>query len=145
MPRFERDAYVARPLQEVFQLLSDPEQIRSWVPEITELSVLGGGPVAAGSTLSEVRRVGGKAARTELRVREYEPPRRYAVENVTSGVTSAYTYTLEAEGDGTRVRLDAEVSAGGFRAPIAAVTALILERQDGKQLEKLKAAAESRA
>jgi len=144
MAGFELRERIAAPAEKVFALLSDPARIRTWVPEIQELEVIGGGPVRQGARLRERRTVMGRQGTTELEVRSYDPPRRYVVANSTSGIETIYDYRLTPDGDDTDVWLAATVNAGGLRKALAAVAARMLKRQDGDQLARLKVAAEGR-
>jgi hypothetical protein len=50
----------------------------------------------------------GKEEQSELEVVEYEPGRKYAVRNVTQGITTIYTYSLRPADGGTQISLDCE-------------------------------------
>lgn len=142
MPGFELNERIDRPPEDVFRLLTDPERVPTWLPEVLSLEPLTDGPVAAGSRFRETRRVMGKEAEAELVIAAYEPPGRYAVRNVTSGVETTYDYSLRSDGGGTAVRLVCEIRAHGLRRLSALLLGQVLRRQDRDHLAKLKTAAE---
>jgi uncharacterized protein YndB with AHSA1/START domain len=141
---FELRERIARPADDVFALITDPDRARAWLPEITALEVVGGGPPGPGTTLRETRRVMGRQATTELHVRAYEPPRRYEVANLVSGVETVAEYLLTPEDGATTVRLRCRTSASGLKAPVAALTGRIMRRQMSAELAKLKATGEAK-
>ena len=52
MNEFTIVTVIARPVDEVFAVLTDLERMPLWVPGMTEASVTSGGPLEAGSTSS---------------------------------------------------------------------------------------------
>ena len=143
MPGFELTEVIARPPGEVFALLTDPERVPLWLPEVVRQERLTEGPTGVGTRLRETRRVMGREAQAELEVVAYEPPARYAVRTHQSGAETTYTYTLRPEDGATRVRLVADVrAAAGWRRLSALLLSAVLKRQDKEHLAKLKAAVE---
>lgn len=65
-------------------------------------------------------------------------PNVYAMRNVTSGIETVYRYTLQPEKDGTRINLVCEIKAAGIRKLMLPVVAIILKKEDGAHLQRLK-------
>jgi len=139
---FELSERIERPPADVFRLLTDPGRVLTWLPEVLRLEPLTEGPPAVGTRFRESRRVMGREAQAELEIAAYEPPTRYAVRNVTSGVETTYTYALRPDASGTAIRLVCDVRASGPRRLSALLPSQVLRRQDRHHLEQLKAAAE---
>lgn len=142
MSGFERDEWIARPPEQLFDLLSDSSRAVELMPSTTRMEKLTSGPVGVGTRFRETRMMNGEPRETDLEVVRYEPPTDYAVRNVTQGIESVYHYRLEPEGQGTRITLEATVSGSGLRALAAPVVAAILKREDSDHLARLKAVAE---
>lgn len=142
MASFELNERIDRPPEDVFRLLTDPTRVPTWLPEVLRLEPLTDGLVTVGSRFRETRRVMGKEAQAELEIAAYEPPVRYAVRNVTSGVEATYAYALRPDGGGTAIRLLCEIRAHGLRRLSALLLAQVLRRQDRVHLAKLKEAVE---
>ncbi len=142
MAGFTSTASIARAPQEVFAFVAGPENAPTVVQGVTSMVLLTDGPVGVGSRLRETRRVRGKEEHAELEVVAFEPPRRYAVRNVTQGIETVYRYDLRAEGDGTRVDLTCEITASGAKKLMLPVVAAVLKKEDGDHLQRVKKALE---
>jgi carbon monoxide dehydrogenase subunit G len=143
MASFELTEWIARPPEELFQFLTDPQNVSRVSPNIQSLEQLTQGPVGKGTRYRETRLVNGKPARADLEVTEYEPPRTYAMRNETEGIATVYRYTFLPENNGTRVRLNAEVNGSGLKKMMAPLVAGILKKEDGDHLQRLKTLLES--
>lgn len=101
------------------------------------------GPIRVGTHFRETRFMEGKEHSADLEVVEYDSPRRYAVKNVSEGFEVVYRYIFQPEGNGTRVDLDCEVTAGGFKKLMLPLVVSALKKEDGEHLQMLKKIMES--
>ena len=58
--------------------------------------------------------------------------------NVTVGIETVYRYTLQPEKDGTRINLVCDVKAAGIKKLMLPLVAVILKKEDGAHLQRLK-------
>jgi carbon monoxide dehydrogenase subunit G len=106
--------HVARPPAEVFPYVADLERAPEWVPDLISVEKLGDGPVRVGSRFRQEVRAAGRTGHAELEVTEYEPPRRFAHRGKGGPAEFKAEFTLEPDGEGTRVRHDFEVRMKGL-------------------------------
>jgi carbon monoxide dehydrogenase subunit G len=136
MGHISRSASVACQPDRVFDVLTDVDRLKEF-SEMT-VEVRGPGrPVQPGDRFEQVVRVLGKDLETEWEVVEVERPHRLRFTGTgPAGAHATLTETLEPEGDGTRVELDAE-----YDLPLGilgdAVDALFLERKNGEAAEAI--------
>ena len=143
MAGFNMKETITRTPQEVFAFITNPENASKVMESVTESVVLTEGPLGVGTRFRETRMMNGKEAVAELEVVGFEPGQRYAVRNVTEGITSTYTYTFSPADGGTAIDLECEVTAGGLKKLMVPVVASILKKEDGDHLQQLKAAMEA--
>jgi carbon monoxide dehydrogenase subunit G len=103
MARGELEFHVRRPPADVFAVLADLGRATEWVPDLVSIEQTTPGEVGVGTRYREVVRLGGKTSEAELEVTEYDPPRVFAHDGRGGPSTFSATFTLEADGDGTRV------------------------------------------
>ena len=138
MTGFNMSEWVARPPKAVFDFITSPENAPKIVQSVTSMVKLTEGSVRVGTRYRETRLMNGKEQHAELEIVELEPTRKYAVRNVTGGIETVYRYKFEPEGDGTRVDLVCELSAGGIKKLMLPLVAAILKKEDGDHLQRVK-------
>jgi carbon monoxide dehydrogenase subunit G len=138
MSGFERSEWIARPPKHVFEFITDSNNAPKIVPSVQSSVKLTEGPPKVGTRYRETRLMGGKEQQAELEVAEYVKPERYAMRNVTDGIETVYRYRLRPERDGTRIDLVCDIKAAGIKKLMLPLVALILKREDGAHLQRLK-------
>ena len=115
MIRIELTVEIARPPEDVFELLSDIERLSEWQASAVEAHTEG--PLAEGSRVTEKRRLLGREVDTELEVVAYEPPKRLTLRSLGGPVD----FTVDHELIGAGWRHAAQVCRRGpaWRAPQA--------------------------
>lgn len=104
------ERHVAAPIEDVFAVVGDPVAVARCSPELQRIRWLDGarGP-AVGARFAGTNRHGPFRWTTRCTITAYDPPRRSAHDVAFLGrVMARWTFELEAEGDGTRVRQVAE-------------------------------------
>lgn len=152
MAGFTRTVVINRPPEEVFAFATDLANVSRWMPAIVKTEILTEGPLRAGSRFRETRRMGKREASATIEVTIHEGPSdrpggpyRHAGRSCAGGIDGTYTYTFTRHGSGTKVDLDATVRATHiFARLILPIVANVMVKQDGGQLERLRAAMESR-
>jgi hypothetical protein len=120
--QFSNAITIARSPHEVFEFISDLENVPKWNYAIVETRKASEGPVAVGTTYRQVRSLPTRSEET-LRVTEFEPDRRFAFEGDLGPFKGTLTYELEGIGGRTRLTNNADLQPLGIAklaAPVAA-------------------------
>ncbi len=107
MPTIERVFHVRAPVEKVFALLADHSRDPEWLPGLVESRNFQGQGV--GATWEWTYRMAGITFQGTARVVEHEPPHRHVVET-KGGAISTWAWTLEPEGEGTKIHLRLDYS-----------------------------------
>ncbi|MDQ0146106.1 SRPBCC family protein [Pseudarthrobacter niigatensis] len=131
MPVVEESVVIARPPQEVFDFLSNFDNIAVYDSSVTASEQVGTGPVAEGTRGRGTSKVMGRRFDWTVEVVEFDPPRRMVSRSVEGKLNFTVTFTLEPAGGGTRVtqRIDADSGLGGIFGKIADP---LVERAQGR-------------
>lgn len=114
--RFEAEVTIHRPVSEVFTFLSDIERIPQWVTEMRGVRPTSPQPIAVGSTFDAEASFLGRSLRSPHTVTGYEPERLFAYRAEGGPLPGTLHYGFTAVPEGTRVRVEAEVTPhGAFR------------------------------
>jgi hypothetical protein len=138
MTGFNMSEWVARPPKEVFDFITASENAPKIVNSVKSMVKLTDGPVRVGTRYRETRLMNGKEQHAELEIVEFEPARKYAVQNVTEGIEVVYRYNLQPERDGTRVDLVCDLKTKGIKKLMLPLVASILKKEDGDHLQRVK-------
>lgn len=144
MNGFTLSEHIARPPEDVFEVLSDPTRATEFLDNITESKQLTDGPITVGSTFRETRVVNGKAATADLLVSAYEPSTHIGISTAAEGIEVAYHYRLTPENGGTRLTWTCELEASRLRKMMLPMVAAIMKKEDGNHLQLLKSYLEAR-
>jgi carbon monoxide dehydrogenase subunit G len=124
---FTASATIDRPPAEVWARLTDWPAAPAWMSGVDSIRV-------TGTELTFRSRGRDRTGRLEV----VDPGRTVVVHSVQGGVTAAFTYVCEPEGDRTRVTLTADCRAGGVWRPFGGLLRLAIRRTDGGQIDALK-------
>lgn len=139
MAGFEMQEWIDRKPEAVFEALYDPALATEVMESVIASEQIGEGAVGVGTCFRETRVVNGQEGTSELEVVAYEPNHRYSVTNETEGIRTTYHFYLTPERDGTRIKLEAEVSAENLlRKMMVPVVVGILKKEDSDHLARLK-------
>lgn len=137
--------YIDRAPENVFGYLiglNDAE----WRAPFPEMKLVSESYEGVGATHIEVRKLLGRRIETLAEAVIYEPDRRWAVRRASGPIRPQVTYTLQPEGNGTRLRFefDVPVLEGMARVlrPLVRLGAPLVERSARSDLERLKQALE---
>jgi uncharacterized protein YndB with AHSA1/START domain len=136
MIRFEQEITINRTPAEVFDYISDPDNLPGW-QGTTEVTQITDGPVGTGTRFTEVHTALGRRLTSVTEVTTFEPARRFAVRIVEGPVPVDGEWTLEPAGDGaTRLRFVASGEGPRLMGPLIA-------RQFRKHHDRLRQALEA--
>lgn len=95
---------IARPVEDVFRVLTMPEDTPKWSASAVEERLTSPGPVGVGSTRhATVRTFGGRTTTNETIVRAFEPNRRVAMRTISAQVPFEAAWSFDKVAGGTRV------------------------------------------
>jgi len=104
---------IARPIEEVFAVLTDVEKTGTWFPGNVEEHWTSPPPHGVGSTRHAVVTVMGRRQENDATVTEYDPPHRGVMSGEGQGVSWTAALDFAPDGDGTRVEIAFDFSATG--------------------------------
>jgi uncharacterized protein YndB with AHSA1/START domain len=95
---------INRPIDDVFRVLTTPEDTPKWSSNAVEEQLTSPGPVGVGSTRrAVVRSFGGRTTTNEAVVTVFEPNRRVALRTTSAPVPFEAAWSFTARPGGTRV------------------------------------------
>jgi carbon monoxide dehydrogenase subunit G len=141
--RYELAVEIARPPVQVYALLADPSNLHLWQDEVDEVRDAPVGPLAAGSSFTEVRTFMGKRVESELEVTASEPGREFSLRSLSGPVRFSARHLLEPTDDGTLLTLVADVDVGRLFGLAGGLVRRTAERRARSDFERLKAVLEA--
>lgn len=102
--RMQRQIEIDAPIERVFRLLSEPEEMKRWIPELMEVTHVSGEINTPGATFKQKLKEGGRVGTYDGEVLAFEAPRHVAVRIFNRMFEVRTDYKLDS--DGQRTRLD---------------------------------------
>jgi uncharacterized membrane protein len=134
---FTLHTQINRPAGDVFDYVTDLEQLPNWQTNTVSSRPETPGPIGVGTRLREVHRApGGKELVSLVEVTEFEPGRAFAL-RVIEGTPVHLRIALDPVEGGTRVAFRAHGQLTGGARLFQPVLARVLKRQFSKQLAVL--------
>lgn len=118
--QFSNMILIERSPHDVFEFVSDLENVPKWNYAIVETRKTSDGPVRVGSTYRQVRSVPTRSEES-LEVIEVEPDHRFAVHGGLGPFEATLTYEFEGVGGMTRLTNSAELEASGIMKVVAPI------------------------
>jgi carbon monoxide dehydrogenase subunit G len=134
---FSNTITIERSPHDVFVFVSDLENVPKWNYAIVETRMISDRPVRVGTTYRQVRSLPSRSEET-LRVTEFEPDRRFAVQGGLGPFEGRLTYEFEEIGGSTRLTNKADLEARGIKKLAAPIVAGRVREAVGVNLETLK-------
>ena len=134
MVEFDNTIRIDRSIDEVFAFLSDPENIPKWNYYVLEVRRLSDGPIGIGAAYHQVR----KTDEQDLQITELDRNHKVAIKTLPpSSPILEMKFTLQAEGNATRVRDEWRLESG-LPAPLERLGAGRIKSAVAENLAKLK-------
>lgn len=131
---------IARPVEDVFAVLSDVEKVATWSSNTIEETLLTPGPLRKGSRRrAVVKGFAGRTMENEAEMVEFEPNRRMVVKVLDAPVPADIVIEFTPVDGGTRLDWTGIVSPRGLLAPTAFLLARFYRMAFEKDLKNLKA------
>ena len=122
MTRLETSVRIERPVEEVFDYVSDPLNFSQWNSAVRAVRTTSPRAGEVGSAYSMERDLPGGRARNELEIVARERPSEFAVRTTSGPTPFVYRYRFSSENGATAVVLDGTVELEGaarLLAPVA--------------------------
>ncbi len=134
MPRAEASGTINAPIEKVFDVIADYAQMAHYAP-ISEVTNIKGNPGEKGSSADYTYHVLGIKFTMHTTLLEVERPRKVTTED-TGGLSGNFEWTLEPQGQATKVNVRIDYSVpGGVLGKIA--NRVLLERMNQKNMESM--------
>ena len=138
MKRYEHSIEIERPVEEVFDFITHPENFPLWQESLLEIRREAEGPLRVGSEVTEVRSFMGRKMETTWTCTEHEPCERSSIEENEGLVPFKGTFELEALGENTLFAWTVETPGPrGIKVP-GAIVGRMVRRQLAVDSERLK-------
>ena len=128
MYKFESSIFINRPVQEVFDFVTNPANSTQWQSGTESAEWTSGGPPGVGSTFKVVASLLGRKIEATIEVTGWDPPNLSRIKSVGGPIPFEITSKFEAQGDGTLLTQTGQAEIGGFFK--------LAEGLVGKQIEK---------
>ena len=145
MVRVETSVVVERPVEELFEVVTNPETYSQWMPGCLGARQTSEGPMGVGATYTDTGRLLGLREEGTIVVTRYEPNRKFGVKTTSGPIRGEGAYTFEPVEGGTKVTLAFEAELGGFFKLAKPIVARALKRQGEGNLAGLKDLLEAHA
>jgi hypothetical protein len=144
MPLIRGEIVIERPIEQVFDFVSDECNEPRYNPQMTFVEQTSDGPIGLGSRFDAVVLSGGRPVPMEIEFTAFERPLRLGSRAVMAGMVTEGELTFERVGDSTRMRWLWDVRPEGALRLIAPLIAWIGVRQERRVWSGLKACMEAR-
>jgi uncharacterized protein YndB with AHSA1/START domain len=137
---FETEVRIERPIEEVYAYVSDPLNFPRWNSAVQEVR-----ENVRGKTYSMERRLPSGRAVNELEILALDRPREFAIRTISGPTPFLYRYLFASEGNGTLVKLDAQVELHGAAALVPKLARRAVKSGVDENLATLKGVLEGAA
>ena len=138
MINIECSVVINRPIEEVFSFMSNVENNPQWVSGVLETKLTSPGPMAAGSTGTDMRQFLGTRIESTWEVTEHEVNVKSGFRITSGPIPLQGTWTFEHVEGGTKVTFIAQGETGGFFRLAEPLVGRIARRQTENDHETLK-------
>ena len=132
--KIEEQIEIARPLEDVYAVVSDLRRGPEWQPTLVRVDVERG---------VEVRKIAGQERKASFDVTRNEAPRLFEIVSRGGPVRASATFELHPDGIGTRVDLSLVLELSGALRFAGRMVRGRAEREARENLERLKALLEA--
>jgi uncharacterized protein YndB with AHSA1/START domain len=145
MARAEVSTTIKRPVEDVFAVLSNPENSPKWSSASLEAKITSAGTFGVGSTARTVSKVLGRRLESEMELTEFEPNRKFAAHSKSGPFPVQLSMTFQGTEGGTRVNATIEGEPAGFFKLAEPLIVRTVKRQLQSDLDNLKDLMEANA
>lgn len=136
---------VDRPVQDIFDFLSNPLNLPKWQKMVATIEQITPGEPAVGTKYKIAAEVMGRKIDGQMQITTFEPPHRVGFVNQSGPMQVNITVTLKPVGSGAKISLHAEGNPAGVFALAEGILAGKLKSEMESNLARLKAVLEAGA
>jgi len=140
---FETSVLIERPVEEVFDYVSDPITFPSWNSAVRSVERTSAGADGIGATYRMERDLPGGRAENALEVVDAQRPTLFVIRTTSGPTPFLYRYVLAPEGSATQLALAAEVELGGLAGALGPLASRGVKRGVDSNFADLKRVLES--
>ena len=140
MATFTVTTFINRPLQEVFDFMSNPANFAQWQSGTKSAKWASEGPVGVGSIFHSVGEMMGCEMKMDLEITQWSPPTVWGIKGKSGPMKFEAISKFESKDGGTQVTQTFEGEVGGFFSIAEGLAIKQLQKQietDGNALKKL--------
>lgn len=143
MTRVTRETLIHKPASLVYSLLTHPAERAKWQSSFEEEAFAGS--LVVGSRIKAKRRGSTSGSTYEFLVTALTPDKRLGMDALRNGqLVAATAFILDAQGDSTHVRSEAEVKLTGLQRVLAPLVTSEMDKRMVAELAALKKFAEAK-
>jgi uncharacterized protein YndB with AHSA1/START domain len=140
---FETSVRIERPVEEVFDYVSDPLNFPAWNSAVQSVEQTSAGADGIGATYRMERDLPGGRAENGLEVVDAERPTLFVIRTTSGPTPFLYRYVLKGEGSATELGLAAEVELGGLAGALGPLASRAVKHGVDSNFADLKRVLES--
>jgi carbon monoxide dehydrogenase subunit G len=114
MKTFTTTTFINRPVQEVFDFVTNPANAVKYESGTESSTYTSEGPVGVGSTLKNIGRMMGREIVANAEITQWNPPNVYSYKATNGPAKLEANYKFEVKDDGTLLIQNIQVKLGGF-------------------------------
>ncbi|WP_043930145.1 SRPBCC family protein [Bacillus sp. EB01] len=143
MADFEASVIIRKPIEEVYEYVSNMENMSEFMPNVVKIDKPSDGFLTPGDKVLETRMIRGREMTNELEIVENEKNKHFSYRSDINGLQSTYRYRFSKADGGTNAHFEAIIKTTGLRMRITKRFIVdMLKREDGNQMSYLKDALE---
>ena len=140
MATFTVTTLINRPLQEVFDFMSNPANFAQWQSGTKSAKWASDGPVGVGSIFNSIGEMMGREMKMDLEITQWSPPTVWGIKGQSGPMKFEAISKFDSKDGGTQVTQTFEGEVGGFFSLAEGLAIKQLQKQvetDGNALKKL--------
>ena len=140
MATFTVTTFINRPLQDVFDFMSNPANFAQWQSGTKSAKWASNDPVGVGSIFNSVGEMMGREMKMDLEITQWSPPTVWGIKGQSGPMKFEVISEFESKDGGTQVTQTFEGEVGGLFSIAEGLAIKQLQKQvetDGSALKKL--------
>lgn len=129
---------ILRPVWEVFDFITTPENNPQWQYGSLESVKLSAGEMQVGTVFGSFGHFMGRRIQSDFEVTEFESNRSYGFDTISGPIQLQTSYSFEAVKGGTNVIITSLINPGGFFKMVDSIVARVARKQYKENLMRLK-------
>ncbi len=140
---FETSVSIERPVEEVFDYVSDPTTFPRWNSAVQSVRQSSPGETGVGATYVMQRELPDGPAENGLEVLDLNRPKEFAIRTTSGPTPFTYRYRFSGDGSAMVMKLAAEVELGGLAGALGPIASRVVKRGVDSNFADLKRILES--